>query len=136
MEAGDYRAAKAVIEGTLTLRGVPGRTRIIDDGGGPCLSIAGGSRVTLSGIRFVDGSELPRVEEYALVVAERSALAIENCIFLDSPGSGLRMEECSGNVSGCEFARISATAPTKGPARPDGICSATRRPWTPGKSDI
>jgi uncharacterized secreted repeat protein (TIGR03808 family) len=103
---GTYGASGLRIAGTVRLEGVPGRTAIAAPDDFPILQIENAAQVTVSGITFDGGNHQPTENQRsnALVVArDVEGLEIENCNFINSGAGGLRLESCSGRVSGNHF---------------------------------
>ncbi len=101
LPAGSFTVSDLRISGTMRLEGVAGRTTLVSPGGAPVLLIEAAERVTISGIIF-DGGEV--------TARDARDLAIEACGFVNSKASGLRLEGCSGRVTGNRFTDIVETA--------------------------
>lgn len=105
---GDFPASAITIDGPLTIEGIAGRTRIVATGQGPLLLPSGPAPIVLRGLTF-DGNG--KAGDDALVSASGAgALVIEDCHFMQTKGSGLRLEGCGGRVSGNRFDGIGGTA--------------------------
>jgi uncharacterized secreted repeat protein (TIGR03808 family) len=106
LPAGTFATAGLKIKGSLQIKGVAGRTKLISLGGGPVLSIEDAANVSVTGVWFI-GKEVSYTEELsssALVMARNSKnLLIERCSFSKSPYSGLKIEGCSGRIVNNEF---------------------------------
>lgn len=99
LPAGNYMADGVTINGRLSLAGVPGATLITAAGHGPALIIQDTDDVTITGIGFTGGTA--ESEPQALVTAKNAGrLRIAGCAFRDSDLSGIRLEGCSGEISG------------------------------------
>jgi len=110
LPAGRFLTETLEVTQPLTIRGVPGRTILAAKGGGPLLSITGTAHVTLSGLTF-DGGDAPLTEDQSLVFCDTvEGLLIDGCTFINGKGSGLRLEACSGRISGNSFSNIANTA--------------------------
>ena len=105
---GTYSASGIAIDGGLTLSGTAGRVKIISADGGPAFLINGPEPVTLRGLTF-DGAGMGA--DRALVSASGAqAVVIEDCTFINTAGSGLRLESCGGRVAGNTLSQIGSTA--------------------------
>jgi uncharacterized secreted repeat protein (TIGR03808 family) len=101
LPAGSFKVSGLVIRAPIQLEGVPGRTMFVSVDGNSVLVIEDAGDVTISGIIF-DGGEV--------VARNAKRLSIDGCGFINSKASGLRLENCSGRVSGNRFSDISQTA--------------------------
>ncbi|MBI2720419.1 MAG: TIGR03808 family TAT-translocated repetitive protein [Rhizobiales bacterium] len=107
--AGTWRVSGLRIAAALRLEGVSGQTKLVGDGGGPILTIADTAEVSISGIDF-EGGDAPPATEDALVVARNvTGLRVSDCRFSGFPGSGLRLEGCSGRIAANRFAKLGIT---------------------------
>jgi len=101
LPAESFNVSALRINGALRLEGVAGLTKLVSSDGGPLLMIEAAANVTISGIIF-DGGE---------VAAQNvTGLQIDGCGFTNSEASGLRLEACSGRVTGNNFSEIAQTA--------------------------
>ena len=106
LPAGRFTTAGLKIGGPVHLQGVPGQTELISLSGGSVVEIDAAAHVTVSGIGFI-GKTVPSTDELsqgALVIArDAKNLNIEACSFSGSPFTGLKLEGCSGRISGNDF---------------------------------
>ena len=110
LPAGRHEISGLMITSPLRLSGVPGQTILVSRDGRPVLTIDGASNVSLHGVTF-ESADSPPTDDFALVTAAgATGLLIESCGFAESPGSGLRLEGCSGRVTGNRFSGIAKTA--------------------------
>lgn len=98
--AGIYSCSGLSLPSGLTLRGVPGQTRLVLAGGGPLLKGSKADRVCLSHIIF-DGDGLPLAEDVSalLRLSRCEQLALTSCEITGSAKSGLVLEQCSGVIA-------------------------------------
>ncbi len=98
--AGTYSSSGLSLPSGLTLRGVPGQTRLVLDGGGPLLKGSGADHVWLSHIIF-DGGHLPLAEDASalLWLSRCKQLTLTSCEITGSTKSGLVLEQCSGVIA-------------------------------------
>lgn len=101
LPAGAFTVSGLKITGPVRLEGVAGQTKLVSSDGVPILLIENADSVTISGLIF-DGGET--------VARNATALAIDGCSFTNSKASGLRLEGCSGRVTGNNFSDIAQTA--------------------------
>ena len=110
LPAGTFATDGLKVNGTVHLQGVYGSTRLISVSGGPVLEINNAAKVMLSGLSFggkQDAQPTDEIRQSALVIARQSEqLHIEHCNFSTSPFSGLRIEDCSGQISNCHFSKL------------------------------
>ncbi|MGH6855198.1 MAG: TIGR03808 family TAT-translocated repetitive protein [Aestuariivirga sp.] len=101
LPAGSFNVSALKITGPVRLEGVSERTKLVSPGSSPVLLIENARGVTLSGLIFDGGETLAH---------NANGLVIEGCSFTNSKTSGLRMESCSGRVTGNRFSNIAQTA--------------------------
>ncbi len=101
LPAGLFNVSTVKVTGSVRLEGVSGRSKLVSSDGSPALSVADVVDVTISGIVFEGGEVAAR---------NVTGLVIEDCGFINSKTSGLRLEGCSGRVSGNNFSGIAQTA--------------------------
>lgn len=104
LPAGTYPVTNLRFPSGTLIVGIPGRTRLIYQGGGGLLASARGvSNVGLNGITF-DGANRSigdQTEGLLHFIGVRQ-LTIENCEVTGSSRSGLLLDRCSGRVSNCQ----------------------------------
>lgn len=109
LPAGTYPVANLRFPSGTLIVGVPGRTRLVYQGGGGLLARAEGvNNVGLTGLIF-DGANrsIGDLTEGLLHFIGVRNLSITNCEIAGSTRSGLLMDRCSGHVENC---RISGAA--------------------------
>jgi uncharacterized secreted repeat protein (TIGR03808 family) len=109
LPAGTYPVANLRLPSGTLIVGVPGRTRLVYQGGGGQLIRAEGvSNIGLTGITF-DGANrsIGDFTEGLLHFIGVRNLALDNCEIAGSAKMGLVMDRCSGRVENC---RISGAA--------------------------
>jgi len=101
LPAGSFNVSTLRITGPVRLEGIQGQSKIVSSDESPLLLIEDAKDVTISGVAFEGGE-----------VAARNAagLRIEDCAFINSKTSGLRLEGCSGRINGNDFSGIAQTA--------------------------
>ncbi|WP_417669386.1 TIGR03808 family TAT-translocated repetitive protein [Roseibium sp.] len=103
LPAGNYPVANLRFPSGTLIVGVPGRTRLIYQGGGGLLATAEGvSNVSLSGLTF-DGANRTigdHAEGLLHFVGVRE-VSLADCAIAGSAKSGLVLDRCSGRVSQC-----------------------------------
>ncbi|MEJ8473867.1 TIGR03808 family TAT-translocated repetitive protein [Roseibium algae] len=103
LPAGNYPVANLRFPSGTLIVGVPGRTRLIYQGGGGLLATAEGvSNVSLSGLTF-DGANRTigdHTEGLLHFVGVRE-ISLTDCAITGSAKSGLVLDRCSGRVSVC-----------------------------------
>ncbi|MCB1380564.1 MAG: TIGR03808 family TAT-translocated repetitive protein [Alphaproteobacteria bacterium] len=110
LPGGDIPVDALSISGPVHIVGVPGQTRLVARSGGNLLTIESGSDVVISGVTFDGGPRQPG-DDHALVTCQAvDGLVIENCHFMNSGGSGLRLQGCSGRVTASRLSQIAKTA--------------------------
>jgi uncharacterized secreted repeat protein (TIGR03808 family) len=83
------------------LVGRPGRTVLALSGPGPLIEAGDAGRITLEGLTL-DGIVQPLAEDAGLLNARDVAdLRIDDCVFRNSGGDGLRLERCGGRIERC-----------------------------------
>ena len=108
LPAGEIAASGIEIKRGLTIRGIPGRTRLVSPDGKPVFLIATADPVTLNGLTF-DGSNSG--SDQPLISAEgATALSISDCQFGNTPGDALHLEGAGGRIGGNRFTHIGRTA--------------------------
>ncbi|KZK86337.1 hypothetical protein PsAD46_02723 [Pseudovibrio sp. Ad46] len=99
--AGNFFCSNLSLPSGLSLRGVPGHTRLVLNGSGPLLQGIQGDRVCLSDLIF-DGNALSLSEEASALLwfSQCERLVLNSCELTKSSKSGLVLEQCSGSVIG------------------------------------
>ena len=107
---GVYRAGMLKLQSGTQLIGVRGATKLVFTGGPSLLSGEGADSVFLSGITF-DGGNIPLPERRGLIhcLSGRDT-RITSCEITGSGGSGVWLEQVSGDVSDNIITDIAATA--------------------------
>lgn len=108
--AGTFVAQGLRIAAPLRIEGIAGKTRIVAGDGGPVLIVENTADVSISGISFAGDPSLASDAPALVAVRNVKDLAIADCRFADGPGTGLRLEGCSGRVRSSRFARLGQTA--------------------------
>jgi uncharacterized secreted repeat protein (TIGR03808 family) len=107
---GVYRTGLLNLQNGTQLIGVRGATKFVFLGGPSLLSGGGSNHITLSGITL-DGSGVPLPARRGLVhLIGGRAVEITDCEIINSGGSGIWIEQVSGDISGNIFSDIAATA--------------------------
>jgi uncharacterized secreted repeat protein (TIGR03808 family) len=105
LPAGSYPVANLRFPSGTLVVGIPGRTRLIYQGGGGLLASAKGvSNIGLNGITF-DGANRSigdHTEGLLHFIGVRH-LTLENCEVTGSSRTGLLLDRCSGRVSDCQI---------------------------------
>jgi uncharacterized secreted repeat protein (TIGR03808 family) len=107
---GVYRTGMLQIQSGTQLVGVRGATRLVFTGGRSMLSGEGADSILLSGITL-DGGNIPLSERRGLIhcLAGRAA-RITDCEIVDGGGSGIWLEQVSGDISGNIISNTAVTA--------------------------
>ncbi|NVK34904.1 MAG: TIGR03808 family TAT-translocated repetitive protein [Rhodobacteraceae bacterium] len=103
LPAGNYPVSNIRFPSGTLIVGVPGRTRLVYQGGGGLLARAEGvSNVTLSGLTF-DGANrsIGDITEGLLHFLSVRNLSIHDCEIMGSAKTGLLMDRTSGTISEC-----------------------------------
>jgi uncharacterized secreted repeat protein (TIGR03808 family) len=108
LEAGKYFVSGLQVRRSVAISGVPGRTLLIDKSGGPVFSCSDVKHVRLAGLTF-DGLGLKPEGEGLVVMSDAENLAIEDCSFIGSAGTGLSLTRCSGRVVASRFSFLGQT---------------------------
>jgi uncharacterized secreted repeat protein (TIGR03808 family) len=109
LPGGTFSTGGLKITGSVRLEGVMGQTKLISLSGGPVLEIIGAADVSLNGITFVgrDVLSTDELSSSAIVMAQHAKnLRIEECSFTGTPFSGLKLENCSGRITGNHFLKL------------------------------
>ncbi|KZK76620.1 Pectate lyase superfamily protein [Pseudovibrio sp. Ad13] len=99
--AGNFFCSNLSLPSGLSLRGVPGHTRLVLNGSGPLLQGIQADRICLSDLIF-DGNALSLSEEASALLwfSQCERLVLNSCEITKSSKSGLVLEQCSGSVIG------------------------------------
>jgi len=107
---GVYRTGPLNLQNGTQLIGVRGATKLIFTGGPSLLLGQGSGHITLSGITLDGGGiALPARRGLVHLLGGR-AVEITGCEITNSGGSGIWIEQVSGDISGNIFTEIAATA--------------------------
>ncbi|WP_295806216.1 TIGR03808 family TAT-translocated repetitive protein, partial [uncultured Nitratireductor sp.] len=95
----------------VRLLGVPGATHLVQAGAGALLKAGTSERLTLSGLTL-DGMHMPLSGDRRALLDIDGAqrLAIEQCVFQASGGSGLALRQARGHIRDCEIVDASEYA--------------------------
>lgn len=105
-----YRSGLLHLANGAQLIGVRGATKLIFTGGASAIQSEGSDAVGLTGISF-DGSGIPLPTRRGLIhVLGGRDVRITDCEITGSGGSGIWLEQVSGDISGNIFANIAVTA--------------------------
>ena len=107
---GIYRTGLLRLPGGAQLIGVRGATKLVFTGGASVIQSDGSDSIGLTGITFVGGGiPLPTRRGLIHVLGGRD-VRITDCEITGSGGSGIWLEQVSGDVSGNIFTNIAVTA--------------------------
>ncbi|MTI06073.1 TIGR03808 family TAT-translocated repetitive protein [Roseibium denhamense] len=112
LPAGTYPVANLRLPSGTLIVGVPGRTRLVYEGGGGQLIRAEGvNNIGLNGVTF-DGANrsIGDFTEGLLHFIGVRDLVLENCEIAGSAKSGLVLDRCSGRVTECRISGAAETA--------------------------
>jgi uncharacterized secreted repeat protein (TIGR03808 family) len=107
---GVYRTGMLRLSSGTQLLGVRGATKLVFNGGASMLQSEGANSIGLSGLTF-DGGNIPLPTRRGLVhcIGGRD-VRITDCEIAGSGGSGIWLEQVSGDISGNIFTAITTTA--------------------------
>jgi uncharacterized secreted repeat protein (TIGR03808 family) len=108
LDAGKYLVSGLRLRRGVAITGVPGRTLLIDQSGGPLLTGSDLKNLRLIGLTF-DGMGLKPEGKGLVVLNDVENLAIEDCSFIGSAGTGLALTRCSGRVIANRFSFLGQT---------------------------
>jgi len=94
---GDFHVSGLHLPQSFHLKGVPGRTRLIGIGAGPVLSASGARNLRVSDM-IVDARAFGSI--HCIHMQNIDGLIIDGCEFAGGAQDALRLEQCSGVVSG------------------------------------
>ncbi|MGL9622845.1 TIGR03808 family TAT-translocated repetitive protein [Bradyrhizobium sp. U531] len=107
---GIYRAGLLRLPNGAQLIGVRGATKFIFTGGASAIQSDGSNAIGLTGITF-DGGSIPLAARRGLIhVLGGRDVRITDCEITNSGGSGIWLEQVSGDISGNIFTDIAVTA--------------------------
>ncbi|MDA9525128.1 nitrous oxidase accessory protein [Bradyrhizobium sp. CCBAU 11434] len=107
---GIYRAGLLRLPDRAQLIGVRGATKLIFTGGAAAIQSDGSDSIGLTGITF-DGGRIPLPTRRGLIhVLGGRGVRITDCEITSSGGSGIWLEQVSGDISGNIFTDIAVTA--------------------------
>ncbi|WP_439530877.1 TIGR03808 family TAT-translocated repetitive protein [Pannonibacter sp.] len=103
LPAGTYPVANLRLPSGTLIVGVPGRTRLVYQGGGGVLATAeGASRIGLDGVVFDGANKLINENAFGLLhFIDVDHLSLVNCEITGSSRSGLATDRCAGHVERC-----------------------------------
>ncbi|WP_262047755.1 TIGR03808 family TAT-translocated repetitive protein [Bradyrhizobium sp. Bra78] len=117
---GIYRAGLLRLPNGAQLIGVRGATKLVFTGGASAIQSDGSDSIGLTGITF-DGGGIPLPTRRGLIqVLGGRDVRITDCEITGSGGSGIWLEQVSGDISGNVFTNIAVTAVVSFDAR--GLC--------------
>lgn len=102
---GRYRVSEVTLPSHAHLVGVPGESRLIFAGGPFMLKAEHGERLRLEGVAL-DGAALPLSAPALLDADDIAELAVNDCEFVASGASGVRLRAASGRVENSRFDQI------------------------------
>jgi uncharacterized secreted repeat protein (TIGR03808 family) len=119
---GVYRAGLLRLSNGAQLIGVRGATKLVFTGGPSAIQSDGSDAIGLTGITF-DGSGIPLPPRRGLVhILGGRDVRITDCEIRGSGGSGIWLEQISGEISGNIFTDIAVTAVVSFDARGLAVC--------------
>ena len=107
---GVYRTGPLNLQNGTQLIGVRGATKLIFTGGPSLLLGQGSGHITLSGITLDGGGIALPARRGLIHLLGGRAVEITGCEITNSGGSGIWIEQVSGDISGNIFTEIAATA--------------------------
>lgn len=122
---GVYRAGLLRLSNGAQLIGVRGATKLVFTGGPSAIQSDGSDAIGLTGITF-DGSGIPLPPRRGLVhILGGRDVRITDCEIRGAGGSGIWLEQISGEISGNIFTDIAVTAVVSFDARGLAVCRNT-----------
>jgi uncharacterized secreted repeat protein (TIGR03808 family) len=122
---GVYRAGMLRLPAGAQLIGVRGATKILFTGGTSAIQSDGSDSIGLTGITF-DGGSIPLPARRGLIhVLGGRDVRIVDCEITNSGGSGIWLEQVSGEISGNIFTDIAVTAVVSFDAKGLSVCRNT-----------
>lgn len=122
---GVYRAGLLRLPNGAQLIGVRGATKILFNGGASAIQSDGSDSIGLTGITF-DGGSIPLPARRGLIhVLGGRDVRIVDCEITNSGGSGIWLEQVSGEISGNIFTDIAVTAVVSFDAKGLSVCRNT-----------
>lgn len=122
---GVYRTGLLRLPSGTQLIGVRGATKLVLTGGASAIQSDGSDAIGLSGLT-IDGGGIPLPPRRGLVhVLGGRDVRITDCEITGSGGSGIWLEQVSGDISGNIFTNIAATAVVSFDAKGLAVCRNT-----------
>ena len=122
---GVYRSGLLRLPNGTQLIGVRGATKILFTGGASAIQSDGSVSIGLTGITF-DGGSIPLPTRRGLIhVLGGRDVRITDCEIANSGGSGIWLEQVSGDISGNIFTDIAVTAVVSFDAKGLSVCRNT-----------
>ena len=122
---GVYRSGSLRLPNGTQLIGVRGATKILFTGGASAIQSDGSASIGLTGITF-DGGSIPLPTRRGLIhVLGGRDVRITDCEIANSGGSGIWLEQVSGDISGNIFTDIAVTAVVSFDAKGLSVCRNT-----------
>jgi uncharacterized secreted repeat protein (TIGR03808 family) len=122
---GVYRSGMLRLPAGAQLIGVRGATKILFTGGTSAIQSDGSDSIGLTGITF-DGGSIPLPARRGLIhVLGGRDVRIVDCEITNSGGSGIWLEQVSGEISGNIFTDIAVTAVVSFDAKGLSVCRNT-----------
>ena len=122
---GVYRSGLLRLPNGTQLIGVRGATKILFTGGASAIQSDGSASIGLTGITF-DGRSIPLPTRRGLIhVLGGRDVRITDCEIANSGGSGIWLEQVSGDISGNIFTDIAVTAVVSFDAKGLSVCRNT-----------
>ncbi|MCK1669353.1 TIGR03808 family TAT-translocated repetitive protein [Bradyrhizobium sp. 153] len=107
---GIYRTGLLRLPSGAQLIGVRGATKFVFTGGASAIQSDGADSIGLTGITF-DGGNIPLPTRRGLIhVLGGRDVRITDCMMIGSGGSGIWLEQVSGDISGNIFSNVAVTA--------------------------
>ncbi|MCK1619242.1 TIGR03808 family TAT-translocated repetitive protein [Bradyrhizobium sp. 159] len=107
---GIYRTGLLRLPSGAQLIGVRGATKFVFTGGASAIQSDGADSIGLTGITF-DGGNIPLPTRRGLIhVLGGRDVRITDCMIIGSGGSGIWLEQVSGDISGNIFSNVAVTA--------------------------
>ncbi len=105
--AGIFETTGLTLEKSIRIEGVPGHTKLQAKSGHPIFIVQNTADVSLFGLNFEGNAQAMTDQFPGLVVGwNTERLSIDACSFSKSSKTGVKLEECSGQISNCQFSKI------------------------------
>lgn len=125
LPSGIYRSGLLRLPNGAQLIGVRGATKLVSTGGTSAIQSDGSNAIGLTGITF-DGGGIPLPTRRGLIhVLGGRDVRITDCEITGSGGSGIWLEQVSGDISGNIFTDIAVTAVVSFDAKGLSVCRNT-----------